>query len=309
LIKLLEIKKLNKNLNRRILIIGGNGFLGYNLSKKLVKKGFLVTSLCRKKNHSLKTIKGINYIYCDLNNLSKLKKKIKEDYDSVINFSGNIDHSNKLQTLKVHYLGLKNIYKIFEKKKLRLFIQAGSSLEYGKKKSPQKELISCKPISIYGKAKYKASKFLFNNKKKFNFIILRLYQVYGPYQKTDRLIPFIIRSCLKDKKFDCTEGIQKRDFLYIDDFINLVIKILNKKKIQTDIYNVGYGKTTSVKNIINQILKITKKGHPNFGKIKMRKDEIMNLYPNIEKVKKDFKWNPGISLVKGLKSTIRSYRD
>ena len=81
------------------------------------------------------------------------------------------------------------------------------------------------------------------------------------------------------------------------------------QKIQTDIYNVGYGKTTSVKNIINQILKITKKGHPNFGKIKMRKDEIMNLYPNIEKVKKDFKWNPGISLVKGLKSTIRSYRD
>ena len=99
-------------MNRKILITGANGFLGYNLTKKLVKKDFLVTSLCRRKNFYLEPVKGASYIYCDLTNLPKLKKKIKDDYDCVLNFSGNIDHNDKSQTLKVHYLGLKNIFKI-----------------------------------------------------------------------------------------------------------------------------------------------------------------------------------------------------
>ena len=80
-----------------------------------------------------------------------------------------------------------------------------------------------------------------------NFIILRPYQVYGPYQKYDRLIPMVIKSCLKNKKFPCTEGNQERDFLYVDDFTDLIIKILRKKNFKNRIFNVGYGKPIKVK--------------------------------------------------------------
>ncbi len=296
-------------MNRKILITGANGFLGYNLTKKLVKKDFLVTSLCHRKNFYLKPIKRASYIYCDLTNLSKLKKEIKDDYDCVLNFSGNIDHNDKSQTLKVHYLGLKNIFKIFEKKKLNLFIQAGSSLEYGRSLPPQTEKMKCNPISIYGKVKYKASKLVIKNRNRFKFIILRLYQIYGPYQKNNRLVPFIIKSCLKNKKFNCTEGIQKRDFLYVDDLVNLIVKILKKKQLSSGIYNVGYGKSILVKNVIKKVNAIIKKGKPNFGKIKMRKDEIVNLYPDIKKIKNTFNWKPKVNIAEGLKKTINYHEN
>ena len=140
-----------------------------------------------------------------------------------------------------------------------------------------------------------------------DYIILRLYQVYGPNQKIDRLIPFVINSCLLNKHFPCTSGTQKRDFLYVDDLIKLLLKILKRKKIKSDIYNVGYGKPEKVKKIIQLINKKTKSGKPEFGKIVMRKDEINSLYPNIEKVKKEFKWKPQTNLNVGISKTINFY--
>lgn len=187
-------------------------------------------------------------------------------------------------------------------------MQSGSSLEYGKNASPQDEKMACSPISYYGKAKYLASKFLLhNNKYNFKVIILRLYQVYGPNQKKDRLIPMVINSFLKNKNLKCTNGKQKRDFIYIDDLINLFLKIIKTKKLNSGIFNVGSGKPVSVKIVIDNIKKFIKKGKPIYGAIKMRKDEIKNLYPKINKVKKFFNWNANITLETGLKKTIRFY--
>jgi len=235
-----------------------------------------------------------------------LKKKIKEKkFHYVINLSGNINHQKNSETLKVHFVGLKNLLKTISEKNIRLFIKIGRSLEYGKKSSPQKESFFCKPISYYGKAKYKASSFL--SKKLDNYLILRPYQIYGPYQKDDRLIPMVIKSCLKNRKFPCSLGKQERDFLYVDDFTNLIIKILKKNKVRKKIYNVGSGNATKVKKIIDLILKFTQKGKPLFGNIKMRKDELKQLYPNISSITKEFNWKPKIKLELGLKKTISFY--
>ena len=179
-------------------------------------------------------------------------------------------------------------------------------MEYGSSNSPQKEKIKCSPISHYCKAKYCVSQFI-QKKLRNKSIILRLYQVFGPNQKNDRLIPYVIQSCKKNKKFNCTDGNQLRDFLYVDDFSDLIIKILNRKKIYKGVYNVGYGKPLKVKSIINQIAKKIKKGKPIFGSIKMRKDEIRGLYPNIQKVKKKFNWFPKTSIEQGIIKTIKSY--
>ena len=140
-------------------------------------------------------------------------------------------------------------------------------------------------------------------------MILRPYQIYGPYQKFDRLIPQVIKNCLDNKNFDCTEGSQLRDFLYVDDFINLFKKNFKKKKIESGIYNVGSGKPIKVKDVVNKINLIIGKGKPNFGKIKMRKDEISSLYPNINKLKKKLKWAPKTNFNLGIKKTIKFYKN
>ena len=111
----------------------------------------------------------------------------------------------------------------------------------------------------------------FGKKNQLPFIILRLFQIYGPFQKFDRLIPQIIRSSLKNKNFKCTNGNQFRDYLYIDDFTNLIKKILKKKRIKSNIFNVGYGKPIKVRDVIEKITRIIKKGKPNYERISKRR--------------------------------------
>ena len=188
----------------------------------------------------------------------------------------------------------------------------GSSIENGKQSSPQEEIkeILYKNIpSTYGQSKLKATNYLLKLFKhnKFPGIVLRLYLAYGPKQDNNRFIPIIINSCLKNKKFDCSEGKQYRDFIYIDDVVSVIIKSL-KSNIVGEIFNIGTGKPKQIKFIIKKINKLINKGLPNYGKIKMRKDEIMKLYPNISKAKRKLNWYPKTSFENGLKKTINYYQ-
>jgi len=285
------------------LITGASGFIGKNLINSLLKdKSFEIYGLIKKRSKKTLRKKNFKYIYTDL---TKNNEKIKIDFDYIINLAGNIDHKNKFETFKAHYQGVKNLIKILNLKKIKLFIQIGSCLEYGIKKSPHKESFNCSPISHYGKAKLLSTKYI--QKKLKNYIILRPYQIYGPYQKKDRLVPIVIDGCLRNKEIPCSDGLQFRDFLFIDDFVELIKKILKKNNNINGIYNVGFGKPNKVKDIINLIQKKIKKGKPIFGRIPMRNEEMKFTYPNISKIKKNYNWRPKIKINVGLKKTINFY--
>ena len=188
----------------------------------------------------------------------------------------------------------------------------GSSVEYGHLKSPQKENAKCNPKlikSIYGKAKLLSSMHLIDlfKKKKFPSTILRLYLAYGPRQDINRFLPIIIKACMKNKKFACSEGVQLRDFVHVDDVVEAILKSLINEKARGQIINVGSGKPRKIRNIIEHVKKISNGGNPQFGKIKLRNDEILKLYPSIKKAKKKIDWEPKISFEKGLQSTIKYY--
>ncbi len=296
-------------MKKKLLIIGGSGFLGQNLIKKLNFANYNIFSISLRKSIKIRKRKSLNQIKLDISQKNQIKKISNINFNIIINLGGNIDHKNYLETNKVHYIGVKNLISELNLESLNMFIQVGSSLEYGKQRAPHFNNLNCKPISNYGKAKFKASKFIKSQSKNknFKFIILRPYQIYGPYQKFDRLIPHVIRSCLRNKSFDCTDGFQLRDFLYVEDFVSLIKKILKNKNIKSGVFNVGFGKPYKVRYVINLICSIIKKGKPNFGNIKMRKDEVQSLYPSITKTKKNLNWRPIISLNKGLKKTINYY--
>jgi nucleoside-diphosphate-sugar epimerase len=296
---------------KRVLIAGGTGFIGYHLAKYLVSKRYDVTSLSFKKPLKTRKCKGIKYIFINILNKKKLNS-IKNKFDFVINLSGYVDHSNKKMTYKTHYQGCINLYNKFKYSRLKKFIQIGSSLEYGKLSSPQEEKYNKKTIlkSIYSRSKFLATNFLLKKFKqsKFPVVIIRAYQVYGPSQDLDRLVPFVITKCLQNKKFDCSSGKQQRDFLYVDDFVKAIYKAL-KKNVVGEIINIGFGKPIFVKSIIKKIQSIIKKGKPVYGKISLRKDENMILYPSIKKAHKILNWKPKVKLDKGIKKTINYYKN
>ena len=292
--------------------MGGTGFLGYYFAIKCLKNNFKVTSLSRKKPKKKRLLKKVKYIHTDISKKKILINKIKEEYNFVVNFGGDVDHHGS-NTFKSHFYGLKNLVEIFRKKKLDKFIQVGSSVEYGKLKSPhieEKYKVNISSLrSIYAKAKLSSTNYLINLHDKENFptTIFRPYLIYGPGQDFNRLIPYVIKNCLQNKSFPCSNGNQLRDFIFIDDAINLIFKSLKNKRSNGKIFNICSGKPIKVKNLINDICIKIKKGKPQFGLIKFRKDEIKNFYGDFKKVKKFFNWKPKIYIEKGISKTIKFY--
>lgn len=299
--------KLKKN---NILIVGGTGFIGNALAKKVIKNGNQVYSFSTKKKKLKKKIKRVSYLKGDIKRLSSLKKAFKnKTFDHVVNCGGYVEHKNKKEVEDSHYIGTKNLYNFFKGKKIKSFIQIGSSSEYGDVKTPHSESVKCKPKGIYGIFKYKATKFLLDKykKNKFPVTILRFYQLYGPHQDYNRFIPQLIKSSIKKKKFFTSEGKQFRDFLFIDDAINAIIKTMIKSKSKGQIINIGYGKGIKLKKIMNIVKKLNNFFNPDYGKIKMRSDEKLKVYPKIDKSLKILDWKPKISINKGLEITNKYY--
>ncbi len=293
--------------NKKILIVGGTGFIGYHLAKKCLNKGWTTHSLSSKKPIKKRYLKKVKYLICDISIKRSLKKKIKDNYNFVVNLGGYVDHSNIKKTYKSHFLGCKNLSEIFINSEISAFIQIGSSSEYGKNKSPQHEKLNCKPSSIYGQSKLLATKHLINlyHKKNFPCTVLRLYQVYGPLQDYNRFITFIIKSCINNVNFPCSHGNQFRDFIYVSDVVEAIIKSLVKRESKGKIINIGSGKVKKIKNVIEIIRRLVKGGKPKYGAIKLRKDEMINVSPNLKLSKNLLNWKSKISFKKGLNNTIK----
>ena len=298
----------------KILIIGGTGFIGYHLIKEAKKRKWDVTSISKKQPPKKRLQKKIKYKFVNTINFRLLEKKISDNYDYVIN-AGGYGENPKFGKIgdnlfKSHYISLINLTKILSKKKIKKFIQIGSSAEYGNINSPQYENSICKPNSPYSLAKFSCTNFLLNffQINKFPAVVLRFFLVYGPNQEKNRILPQIIENSLKNKKFPTTKGIQYCDFCYIDDAIKAIFKALSSKKANGEIINIGSGKPIQIKKVINLTCKIIGKGKPQFGKIKYKKDTNMKLYPNISKAKKILEWSPKTTFLRGLRLTINSYK-
>jgi len=303
------------NFKKKILIVGGTGFIGYHLAKKTLQKGWKVTSISSKKPVKKRYLAKVKYLICDITNKKSLEHNIKKkSFKYVVNLGGYVDHTDKIKTFQSHYNGCKNLTEILLKNPPGAFVQMGSSVEYGNLKSPQKENDKCNLRSMkstYGKAKLLATTYLIDlfKKKKFPSTVLRLYLAYGPKQDINRFLPIIINGCIKNKKFPCSEGKQFRDFVHVYDVVDAILKSLTNKNARGEIINIGSGKPKKIRKIVEDIQKIIKKGDPQFGQIKLRKDEILKIYPNINKARKKIQWKPKILFNKGIKSVIKFYNE
>ena len=121
---------------------------------------------------------------------------------------------------------LNNLVSIFNVKELIRFVQIGSSDEYGLNKSPQIETCREDPISPYSLAKVINTHYLqmLNKTENFPAVILRLFLVYGPRQKMNRLIPYVIKSCIQNKNFTLLRSnrVLFSSLLFLQAWVNIV---------------------------------------------------------------------------------------
>lgn len=302
----------------KILVIGGTGFIGSNLSNSLVKDGMEVSIIRRSKSFkSTYKISNSCKIFCaNIENYKELLDlNIDWDFNFVINASGYGDHSKFSESnndvICSHFLGLVNTVRILKRNDLKRYIYLGSGEEYGKLKNPSKETLREASCTPYAFSKTAATHFLQMLYRSENFpsVILRPFLVYGNNQDKNKLVPYLIDKCLKNEKIALTSGNQIRDFIHINDLISAIKLICNSNKdyINGEIYDISAGDKISVREITEIIKEMTKGGNPIFGSKIMRESEGMKLYSSSNKLRDHLNWEPKVKLDNGLREMI-SYR-
>ena len=309
-------------MKRKILIFGGSGFVGINLAKFLLKKNYNV--LCTYHKKKPKNVNNISFVKFDLMSNIFDKKIFKNVYAVFVcsaNSSGakimtNDPSSHFEDNIKMNLNLVRNL-KYSNIKKIIFF--SSSTVYPDIKKSCKEDDINYKFFEKYkfiGNGKLMIEKMyeLYTSqlKKKIDLLIIRPSNLYGPYDKFDKekskVIPSLIRKAVESKKELKVwgDGSDIKDFIYIDDFINLTYKLFKLKK-KFLLVNVCSSKPVLLKKVIfeirnqvNKNLKIT------FEKSSYRMIPVRKVSNKLLKNLIKFKLN--FTMSQGLAKTIEWYK-
>ena len=138
---------------------------------------------------------------------------------------------------------------------------------------------------------------------------MRFFLVYGPGQNDERFLPQVIKSCLRDEAFDTTLGEQKRDFCYIADAVDGLMRVASHENTKGEIINIASGQPVTIRSVVELVQDIIKKGKPQFGARPYRSNESMGLYADISHANELLGWKANIPLKEGLTKTIAYYTE
>lgn len=296
----------------RMLVVGGNGFIGRHVCSRALGLGWEVVSL----GLSGAALRGAHGIAADITNVDALRKALGDTpFDYVVNCGGYIDHANFTSgghsLIDAHFNGLLNLAKLLDRAMLKRFVNIGSSDEYGAMPAPQSESMREAPISPYSFAKVAATQFLqmMHRTESFPAVTLRLFLTYGPGQDQRRFLPQVICGCLENRSFPVSGGEQLRDFCYIDDTVQAVFAALQTDAADGEVINIGSGIGVSIRSTIETVCRIVGCGTPQFGILPYRRGENMALYAEVSKAATLLGWSTSVDLETGLQRTIDAYRE
>lgn len=303
-----------------VLITGGAGFIGANLVNKLLDFKYNNVNLIVRESTVLWRLKTalpkIHLHKVDLLDMDNLKKTIEKVNPSIIfhlaTYSAYRNQEAALEMIETNIKGTLNLLISSQDINYDIFVNTGSSSEYGIKEKPMKEDDLLKPVSFYAATKSSATLLCqaFSKEYKKPIVTLRPFSVYGPYEENDRFIPTIIKAIIENKPISLTPGRERRDFIYIADIIDIYIKTIKKgNKLSGEILNMGTGKEFTNDEVVDMLFKVAnKKVQINKGSFPARLWDNSHWVSDISKTKKLLNWKPQNTLLDGLKKTYDWYK-
>lgn len=322
--------KLNKMDGQNVLITGGLGFIGSNIAQKLTSLGAKVTILdaCLDPYGwnfaNTKEIKDkIIFVKGDIRDL-ELIKKLTKDMNVIFDCAAQISHlisiKEPLLDIDINCRGamtvLEAVRAVNDKAKL---VYAGTRGQIGKRiYSPIDEKHPTDPVDMNGIDKLAAEKYymLYNRLYGIKTTSIRINNTYGERGQIKHddygLVNWWIRQALLNEQIIINgDGLQTRDFNYIKDVVDAMILVAQSDKTNGEIFMLGSGKETSIRKLIELILKTTDskmeiKSQP---WPKDRKSiEIGNFLVDFSKIKNTLGWRPRTDLEEGIRLTVEFYK-
>ena len=280
-----------------ILVTGSSGFVGSHLVEELKRHNMEVVTLTDPEGHRI-----------DVRDWQKIKK-IDDDIDMVYHLAAKtyvpFSFENPRETYEVNVLGTLNMLELCRLRGVEKIVFV-SSYVYGQPRYlPIDEKHPVQPTNPYMRSKVLGEELCraYNNDFGIKCIIFRPFNIYGIGQSSDFLIPSII-SQLQDGKVILKDPEPKRDYIYVSDLISALIKA-EKFNGDFEIFNIGCGKSYSVKEIVDKIVQLYGKEVKINYKRERRKNEIIDVVADIGKAKTKLGWELRVSFEEGLKRCVQ----
>jgi len=315
----------NIKMDKKILIIGGLGFIGKNLYLELLKKGYETIDIFSFEElllHDPFAKLFINKLFIGSIEDSKLLEKIIPNYNVVFSLAGISgaaqSFKSPIQNIDINLKGHINILQACAKSRKKIkVVFISSRLVYGPPNYlPVDEMHAINPQSIYAIHKFTAENYYLQYSKMHNIdsIVLRVSNPYGPYQSFKNhnygiLNNFIYKGLTNKKISIYGDGSQKRDFIYIKDLVQLM-EFFVKTDYGTNIFNVGAKESVQLIQTVTTLCKIIPAlSYENVPWPEMdKKIETGDYQSDITKIVNLINWKPDTSLESGLIETINFYK-
>ena len=306
------------NHRKKILLVGGAGFLGSNLAKKLVQLRYKILIYDNFSSGSIENLrniqKRIEIVRGDVLDFNKLHKTIRNFSPNIIFHLAALHYIPKCnedtqRTVKINVEGTQNLLKAifsFGICPYLIFISSGAVYTNSNKRLSESNL--AKPIDIYGYTKFLGEQLVRKHcdNYKMPYVIVRLFNVYGYKDRIPHLIPEIVYQIKKKSRVIKLGDLKpKRDFIFIDDVINALVQLI-KKQPRNIILNVGTGKEYSAKEIVKNIESfLDYKLEIRQNKNLFRKSERLHLCASNRKIKKVLNWKPYVYIKEALNILLK----
>jgi len=292
----------------QVLITGVAGFIGSKIASRFLQEGYNVFGVDDLSSGLINNIpKEVEFIEEDLANESVLNKlpKCKLILHLAGQSSGEISFDNPILDLEKNTISLLNLIKYSIQNNIEKIIYASSMSVYGNVLDlPTPETNIAKPLSCYGVGKKASENYLYVFKDKFPSISFRMFNVYGPGQNLNNLrqgmVSIFLAQALKNNYIEIKGSISRfRDFIYIDDVVDIWFKAANMKLSENLIINLGTGVKTTVRELADQICALV----PNTTYFESNETpgDQNGIYADIKLLKNLFNYENFINIEDGLK--------
>lgn len=301
----------------KILVTGIAGFIGSNIAFRLLSLGHEILGIDDLSSGSIENVpQTTNFIQLDLSDARSLNK-INFNPDLIFHLagqsSGEVSFDNPIDDLSKNTVSTLNIIQFGIKKQSKKIYYASSMSVYGDVGNlPVSENISCQPLSCYGVGKLASENYLriFNNK--IPSTIFRMFNVYGPGQNLKNLrqgmVSIYVSYALKNKAIPVKGSLNRfRDFVFIDDVVDIWCDF--DKTLDNNLYIINVG--TGIKTTVNNLLSTIKNHIPNsrWNEIDGTPGDQSGIYCDNNLLKKIYNKNKFINLELGLSRYIEKLRN
>ena len=311
-------------MKKKVLVTGSEGFIGSHLFEGLLRKNYNVTALVLYNSFSdigwlknIKKNKKLKIVFGDLTSFD-LIKNISRNCEKIFHLGAQISIPYSYKSpdafLNNNVKGTINILQAAKINKVKKVIVTSTSEVYGSAiYTPMDENHPMNAQSPYSASKISADKFSESFALSFDLpvIIARPFNNYGPRQSTRAIIPTIIRQLLSNSKINLGNINTSRDFVFVEDTVDAIIRLSNSKYKNAEVFNICSGKSIKVSEIVKLISTMLKKKSEIIIESKRRrpkKSEVNLLLGSNKKIKNKIKWKPKTNLKAGLEKTIKWFQ-